>query len=253
MLNTSLWMAFFALTGSAIGSFLNVCIDRLPLNQSIINPPSRCPDCGRKLAALDMVPVLNYIWLRGKCRYCRSQIPLKIPVVEFMTGLLFALLYWKYGLHPELAMSLVYAGFLIVIFFIDLDHQLILNKIIYPGILLAFAFSFFWPDLGVVNALIGGAIGFFLILMVLIVSRGGMGEGDVKLALMLGLMVGFPEIFVALLLAIVSGGLIAILLLVFHLKKRKEAIPFGPFLALSGMATLLWGESLYNWYTGLFK
>ena len=252
MLNTSFWMIFFALTGSAVGSFLNVCIDRLPLHQSIITPPSRCPVCERKVAALDMVPVFNYLWLKGKCRYCHSPIPLRIPIVELLTGVLFALLYWKYELHPELAMPLIYAGFLIIIIFIDLEHRLILNKVIYPGILVAFIFSFFWPDLGVINSLIGGATGFALMFLIFIVSRGGMGEGDVKLALMMGLMGGFPEIFIALLIALLTGGLMAILLLSLHLKKRKEAIPFGPFLAVAGMVTLLWGESLYDWYRGLF-
>lgn len=252
MLNTSLWMIFFALTGSAAGSFLNVCIDRLPLHQSILNPPSHCPGCGRKVAAPDLVPIFNYLWLQGKCRYCQSHIPLRIPVVEFLTGLLFALLYWKYGLHPELGMSLIYAGFLIVIFFIDLEHQLILDKVIYPGIVIAFVFSFFWPELGVVNSLIGGAIGFALLLLIFIVYPGGMGDGDIKLALMMGLMAGFPEVFVALLLSILAGGLLASLLLILRLKKRTEAIPFGPFLGVAAMVTLLWGESIYHWYRGLF-
>lgn len=252
MANTSLWMLLFALTGLCTGSFLNVCIDRLPLRQSIVKPPSRCPVCGRNVAVFDLIPLFNYLWLGGKCRYCRSHIPLRVPLVEFLTGLLFALLYWKYGLHPELGISITYAGFMIVIFFIDLEHQLILNKVVYPGIVIAFIFSFFWPDFGVVNSLIGGAIGFTLILLIHIVSPGGMGDGDVNLALMMGLMAGFPEVFIALLLAIVSGGSLAIFLVLFRLKGRKDVIPFGPFLAAAAMVSLLWGEGIYHWYRGLF-
>lgn len=252
MLITSLWMLSFALVGLAVGSFLNVCIDRLPLNQSIINPPSQCPVCGRRITAFDLIPVLNYLWLRGRCRYCRTPIPPRLPIVELVTGLLFAFLYWKFGLNPTLGMSVAYAGLLIVIIFIDLEHQLILNKVVYPGIMVAFAFAFFWPELGVVSALEGGGIVFALMLLPLILYPGGMGEGDVKLALMMGLMIGYPVVFVALLLSILAGGLLATLLLILGLKKRTEAIPFGPFLAIAAMVTLLWGESIYDWYTGLF-
>ena len=263
MLYTSLVMLAFALLGLSVGSFLNLCIDRLPLGQSITSPPSHCPACGRRVSALDLIPFFNYLWLRGACRYCHAGIPIRLPIVELVTGLAFAFLYWNFGFDqgPELGMSMVYASFLIVMFFIDLEHQLILNKVVYPGIMVAFAFSFLWPDafsflwtdLGVVSSLIGGAVGFALLFLPYIIYPKGMGAGDVKLALMIGLMTGFPEVFVALLLAIVGGGLLAILLLALGLKKRGEAIPFGPFLAASAMVALLWGESIYEWYTGWFS
>jgi leader peptidase (prepilin peptidase)/N-methyltransferase len=239
-------MLVFALIGLSIGSFLNVCIDRLPLKQSIISPPSHCPACHLKVAAFDLIPFFNYLWLRGRCRYCHGHIPIRIPVVELLTGLIFALLYWKFGLSRELGMSLVYASMLLVIFFIDLEHQLILNKIIYPSIVIAFAFSFLWPDLGVVNSLIGGAIGFGLLFLIILIYPAGMGEGDVKLALMMGLMNGYPGIFVALYIAVVTGGLVAVLLLVLRLKKRRQAVPFGPFLATAAMVTLIWGEEIWK-------
>src|SRR4030043_2257285 len=196
MLYSSLVMLAFALTGLSVGSFLNLCIDRLPLGQSIISPPSHCPACQQKIAAFDLVPFFNYLWLRGQCRYCHTHIPIRLPIVELVTGLLFAFLYWKFGLSPQLGMSLVYASLLIVIFVIDLKHQLILNRVIYPGIVVAFAFSFLlpdlgWPELGVVSSLIGGTIGFVLLLLPLVIYPKGMGEGDVKLALMVGLMTGF--------------------------------------------------------------
>lgn len=247
-------MLAFALTGLSVGSFLNLCIDRLPLSQSIIAPPSHCPACQRRIAAFDLVPLFNYLLLRGRCRYCHTSIPIRLPIVELITGIIFAFLYWHFGFEHnfELSLSIVYASWLIVIFFIDLEHQLILNKVVYPGIAVALAFSFLWPELGVVNALIGGGIGLGMILLPYIIYSKGMGEGDIKLALMIGLMTGYPEVFVAILLAVIGGGLVSALLLLFRLKKRTEPIPFGPFMVTAAMVTLLWGETIYKWYWGLF-
>jgi len=254
MLHTCLAALGFALIGLSVGSFLNLCIDRLPLAQSIVGPPSHCPVCGRRVSVPDLVPLFNYLWLRGRCRYCQAHIPIRLPIVELLAGTAFALLYWNYGLSAEMGMSIVYASFLIVIFFIDLEHQLILNKVSYPGIVVAFVFSFLWPDLGVVNALIGGAVGFAMIFLPYIIYPKGMGGGDVKLALMIGLMVGGPEeVLVGILIGIIGGGLVALLLLALGLKKRGEAIPFGPFLCIGAMAALLWGRDIADWYTGLFK
>ncbi|MFC1999576.1 prepilin peptidase [Chloroflexota bacterium] len=253
MLHTSLVALGFTLIGLCVGSFLNLCIDRLPLDQSIVKPPSHCPVCGRRVFVLDLVPFFNYLWLRGRCRYCQAPIPMRLPMVELLTGLAFALLYWNYGLSAELGMSIVYASFLIVIFFIDLDHQLILNKVSYPGIVVAFIFSFLWPDLGVVNALTGGAIGFAILFLPFIIYPKGMGGGDLKLALMIGLMVGSPEVLVGILMGIIGGGLAAILLLGLRIKRRGEAIPFGPFLCIGAMAALLWGRDIADWYLDLFR
>ena len=242
----------FTLLGLFVGSFLNVCIDRLPRGQSIIHPRSHCDTCNRKLRNLDNIPLFSYLWLRGRCRYCRARIPLRLPIVEGMTGLLFALLYWyinsKFGLGLELGISLIYASLLTAIFVIDLENQLVLDKIIYPGMALAFAFSFFWPELGVISSLEGGAIGLAAMALPFIIYRRGMGMGDVKLGALVGLMSGYPLVFVALLLAVISGGLVAAILLAFKIKKRSDPIPFAPFLATSAMVTLLWGQAIWQWY-----
>ena len=137
-------------------------------------------------------------------------------------------------------MSLIYAGLLTVIFVIDLENQLVLDKVTYPGMALALAFSFFWPGLGVVSSLIGGAIGLGAMALPYIIYRRGMGMGDVKLGALVGLMSGYPLVFTALLLSVVSGGLVAAVLLVFGVKKRTDPIPFAPFLATSAMVALLW-------------
>lgn len=244
-----MWLlSVFGLLGLAVGSFLNVCIDRLPAGQSMITPPSHCPACNQRLGVLDLVPLFSYLWLRGRCRYCRALIPLRLPIVELTTGLVFAFLYWKFGSGLELGISLVYASLLIVIFVIDLENQLVLDKVVFPGMALALVFSFFWPEQGPLSSLEGGALGLGGMALPFILSRGGIGMGDVKLGALLGLITGFPLVAVALLLAVIPGGLVAILLLVFGFKKRNESIPFAPFLATSTMVTLLWGQEIWDWY-----
>ena len=255
---TALEIVLFALLGLAVGSFLNLCIDRLPLGKSIISPPSHCDACQQRLKTWDLVPLFSYLWLRGRCRYCGAHIPRRLPLVELATALLFALLFWQYGLSLQLAIALIYASLFLVIFVIDLEHGLVLDNVVYPGMALAFVFSFFWPwrelvwpDIGVLSALLGGAIGFGLILIPYLISRGGMGGGDVKLAGLIGLVTGFPLVFFALFLGILGGGLVAIALLISGVKSRKEPIPFGPFLAAAAMVTLIWGPAMYQWYIGL--
>jgi leader peptidase (prepilin peptidase)/N-methyltransferase len=176
--------------------------------------------------------------------------------VEAGTGVLFGFAYWHYGLGIELAIILFYCCLFIVLLVIDLEHGLILNKVVYPAMAVALLISIFLPQLEIVpeikQAAIGGGIGLGLFLLVVLISRGGMGWGDVKMAALIGLVVGFPLVFVALLMGIILGGLVAGVLLLFKIKKRKETIPFGPFLSLAAMATLLWGSNILSWYLGLF-
>ena len=250
----------FFLLGMSIASFLNVCIDRLPAHQSLVYPPSHCAACNRRLAAKDLIPVFSYLWLRGRCRYCGAAIPRRILWMELGTAVLFGLACWRFEVSIELAIALFYICILMVLMVIDWEKGLILNKIVFPAIVasivISAAFSLFLPDIEIVpfigRAAIGGGIGLVIFLLIVIVSRGGMGWGDVKLAALIGLATGFPLIFIALLIGVVLGGVVAALLLVFKIKKRKEAIPFGPFLAIAAIATLLWGNSILSWYRGLF-
>jgi leader peptidase (prepilin peptidase)/N-methyltransferase len=265
-------IAVFTLLGMVVASFLNVCIDRLPSNESLISPASHCAFCHRRLAVRDLIPVFSYLWLRGRCRYCQASIPRRLLWVEIGTGLLFGYLYWHYGLSIELAVSTLYCCLFTTLMVIDLERGLILNKIVYPAALLAVIISIFLPPsrliypsgvvplsisdflprLGIVQTAIGGGIGLVLFLLIALVFRGGMGWGDVKMAALIGLVTGFPLIFVSLFLAVILGGLVAVTLLLFKVKKRKESIPFGPFLSLATIATLLFGGSILNWYLGLF-
>jgi len=243
---------FFGLVGIAVGSFLNVCIDRLPERQSLLRPASHCPACKHRLAIKDLIPVFSYLWLRGRCRYCRAPIPRRVLWVEVGTGVMFAFLWWQYGLTPELGIMSFYSCLLIVILVIDLERGVILNKVVYPAAAIALIIAAFMPDPGIIKALIGGGLGLAIMLLVALVFRGGIGWGDVKMAGLVGLVTGFPLVLISLLLAIVGGGLIAAVLLLLKVKQRKQAIPFGPFLSAGAMITLLWGASILEWYLQLF-
>jgi leader peptidase (prepilin peptidase) / N-methyltransferase len=248
------WYFFFTVLGLEIGSFLNVCIDRLPVGHSIVTPPSHCDACGRRLSPGDLIPVFSYLRTGGKCSYCGAVIPRRVLLVEIITGALFALLFWKYGLTVIFGITVFYGCVFLVLFFIDLETKLILNVIVYPMMPAALLISSLYPQPALsqfTSALIGGAAGFILFLIIALVSRGGMGFGDVKLAGLIGLAVGFPNIFTAIMLAILSGGLVAVVLLVFKIKKRKEGVPFGPFLAAGAMLTLLYGKDILGWYLGM--
>ncbi|MGA8849713.1 MAG: prepilin peptidase [Dehalococcoidia bacterium] len=252
-------IVLFAFLGLAVGSFLNVCIDRLPQNESIVNPPSHCEVCQHKLAIKDNIPVFSYLRLRGRCRYCRASIPRRLFWVELATALVFALLCWHYGLSAELGVLAFYVCLFIIIFVIDLEQGLILNKVVYPGMVVALLLALYpWPWLAqamvmrVAYAALGGAIGFAIFLLIAIVSRGGMGWGDVKLAALIGLATGFPLVFLAIIMGAILGGIVAVALMVVKRRKLKETIPFGPFLALAAMVTLLWGSNILSWYLRLW-
>jgi len=254
-----LCVVIFLFLGLAVGSFLNVCVDRLPREESILNPPSHCQACHHRLAARDLIPVFSYLWLHGRCRYCQASISRRLLWVELATGGIFAFLYWHCGLTPELGVMAFYAGIFIIIFTVDLEHGLILNKVVYAGMVAALLIALFLPQPwitqlklhGIANFALGGAIGFVILLLIAIISRGGMGWGDVKLAGLIGLATGFPLVFVALITGAILGGLVAGVLLAMKKKGRKEAIPFGPFLSVATLITLLWGSSILQWYLGL--
>ena len=253
-----------AILGLVVGSFLNVCIDRLPQNKSIVFPPSHCEACQHKLSAKDLIPVFSYLRLRGRCRYCQASVPRRLFWVELATALIFAFLFLRYVIfspEPGIVAFVIlafYACLFIVISVIDLEHGLILNKVVYPGMVVALLLALYpWPWLNesmgmrVANAAIGGAIGFVIFLLIALVSRGGMGWGDVKLAALIGLATSFPLVFVAVIIAAIVGGIVAVALVIAKRRKRRETIPFGPFLALAAMITLLWGSNILTWYLGL--
>ena len=172
--------------------------------------------------------------------------------MELGTGILVSFLYWHYGLSWELAMVAFYCCLFLTLLIIDLEQGILPNKIVYPGMIIALILSLV-AEPGIKDAAIGGGIGLSLLLIPALIYRGGMGWGDVKLAGLIGLVTGFPNVFIAIFLAIFSGGLVAAILLLLKIKNRKEAIPFGPFLALAAMATLIWGEQILIWYLSFLR
>ena len=257
-------MAVMGVLGVSVGSFLNVVIDRVPRNESIVTRSSYCEVCLKRLGPVDLVPVLSYVFLRGKCRHCRAKIPAKLALVELFTGLVFTWIGYEYGFSWDAAIAVGYSSTLIVIFMIDLERSLILYKISFPAVAAAMALSAFRPFNATEGTLevfwrsmAGGGIGFgvliFIVLVsLLILSRAGMGEGDPPLGAFIGLMVGFPQVVAALMISFVGGGLVALALITTGKRGRKQAMPFGPFLASSGLACMFWGDKIWDWYIELF-
>jgi leader peptidase (prepilin peptidase)/N-methyltransferase len=239
------------LLGLAIGSFLNVCIDRLPEGQSIVRPRSHCPTCKTILAARDLMPVLSYLLLRGRCRYCSAPIPRRVLLVEAGTGLLFLLLWSRYGMSPHFAFVALVACVFIVVLVIDIEHRLIPNQVIYPAIGAAFVATPLVTGVVLPQVLWGGAVGLALLSLIVLVYPQGIGLGDVKLAAFIGLVAGFPLVLLALFLSFVLGGGVGAAALLARRIGMKDALPFAPFLAMGGMVALLYGEEILRWYPGL--
>ncbi len=238
----------YSLFGVVIGSFLNVCVDRLPESGSIVSPPSHCPQCKRRLSNLELIPILSYIFLRGRCRSCGVKIPPRILAVELGTGVMFFLIWIRFGQSWDTVLISIFGSLLLVIGLIDLEHQKILNILIYPAIVFGLLLIPVTHITTPWTFLAGGALGFTVLFLIAVLSPGAMGMGDVKLTIFLGIIIGYPEIIIVLFLAFVSGGLIAGILLVFKKIKRKDTIAFGPYLALAGLITLLYGDQILGWW-----
>lgn len=257
----------FAILGTAIGSFLNVCMDRLPARKSLVRPSSHCDNCQHALSPGDLIPVVSYLWLKGRCRYCHTHVPLRSLLVEIAGGLLLAFTYWYYGLSADFVIVAFYCYLFILIMVIDLEHQLILNRVVFPASLVTLVIlgvnSFlpepgllrniiFIPEPEILSGIIGGAIGFVFLLIPMLIYSKGMGAGDVKLAGLIGMVTGFPMVFIAMFIGVFSGGFVAIILLLFKIKGRKDVIPYGAFLGIGPIIALFWGNDILSWYLGSF-
>ena len=246
------------LFGLVIGSFLNVVIYRVPRDESIARPPSHCPSCSTPLAPYDNIPVLSYLILRGKCRHCRATISVRYPLVEALTGALFASAAVRFGYHLELAAYCVLAAFLVALSGIDLDTRLLPRRIVYLGtatgvVLLGAAAGVGGTGRPVVDAAIGAAVGFGALFLVHFVSPQGMGFGDVRLAGMLGLYLGFlgvAHVGVGLFAGFVLGAVVGLALMGLGRAGRRSRIPFGPFLAAGAWVAVLWGDPLVRLWLG---
>jgi leader peptidase (prepilin peptidase)/N-methyltransferase len=241
--------------GLIIGSFINVCIYRIPRNESVIYPASHCPKCRTKIKPIDNIPLLSYILLKGRCRNCGSKISIQYPVVEFLTGLIYLIIYLIYGLSIQSLVYIILSSALIIIAFIDLQKQMIPDVISLPGIVIGLILSFIVPYISFINSALGALVGGGIILIIawvgsIIFKKEAMGGGDVKLAAMIGAFLGWRYTIISLFLGFFLGALIGIILIIMKIKKREDAIPFGPFIALGSIITLLWGEKILLWYLG---
>ena len=242
------------LLGLVVGSFLNVCIHRLPRDESIVWPASHCPACSKRLGPLELVPIVSFLFLRGKCSTCKTPISWRYPLIELLTGLYFVLCYPLISNPYSLAFSLFFGCLLIVIFFIDLEHQVIPDSLNVIGIVGGFFFNFLNGQ--IVQSLIGFALGFSLLLLIAkfgqaIFKKEALGEGDLFLAAMLGAWLGW-NVLLAVFLSYLIAGVIVFILLSAKKVKFGDLIPFGPFLAAGGLIAFFFGSQIVSWYLGLF-
>jgi len=242
--------------GSVIGSFLNVCVYRMPRNLSIISPSSRCPSCNTPIKPYDNIPILSYLLLGGKCRVCKTRISFRYPLVEFLNAVLYVLVLWRFGAVWSTVIYFIFCSALIVITFIDLDYQIIPDTITLPGMVIGFvAGSLLMPDpfmrysrLGFLSSIIGFLAGGGLYYAIAILSKGGMGGGDIKMMAMVGALTGWKSVILTTFLGSFTGAILGIFLMIFKGKGRKTKIPFGPFLALGALITLFFGQEIFQWY-----
>ena len=236
----------FFILGLILGSFYNVCIYRIPVDQSVVFGRSHCGNCDHVLGPLDMIPVLSYVMLRGKCRYCGVAFSPRYALVELLTGLLFALTFHLTGLELELIPRLVMVSLLIIITFIDIDHMIIPFRLTITGGVLALIWQITAGTQSWISVALGFVLGFGL--LAIFVFFGGMGGGDAFLGGMFGLYFGLTQTFALLMISFIIGGLFSIYVLLTGRRKRHEKLPFGPFLALAGLIMLFWGPQILNWY-----
>jgi leader peptidase (prepilin peptidase)/N-methyltransferase len=249
-------LAFVFALGAIIGSFLNVCIVRLPDSRSIVLPASHCPKCQSFLAWYDNVPILSYLVLAGRCRTCRVRISPVYPAVEVLTGALAVALFLRLGPTLAFAGYFAFAAALVVITFIDLDHQIIPDVISLPGIVVGLAFSLVSPLVTPLDAGLGVLAGGGVLLAVAWLyktfrGQEGMGGGDIKLLAMIGAFLGWQSIFVTLFVGSVIGSIIGVVVMLYEGADSKLAIPFGPFLAGGALVYLFWGDRILAYYFGV--
>ena len=244
---------FIFIIGTIIGSFLNVCIYRIPRKESIIFPSSHCPNCSTPLKWYELVPVFSFLVQGGKCRYCREKISLQYPLIELLNGFLYILAYQNFGLSIDLIFYCSIISILVIISVIDYYTQTIPDSLVLVLLIISIIhkitlYLLYGTSPQILNSSLGLLISGGLFLLVAIISKGGMGGGDIKLIAVLGFILGFRRIFLNIFISFVIGAIISIFLLAFKVKNRKDPIPFGPFLCIAFVITLFWGNELINWY-----
>ena len=251
---------FIIIIGLIIGSFLNVCIYRIPENQSIVSPPSHCNKCNNTLRIIDLIPVISYLMLRGKCRYCKEKVSVRYMAVELLTGILFLLVYNHHNNNIETIYYLILVSILVIISFIDIDHYIIPDTLIIFGIIVAISFNVLtgfmsFKDVFLGGLICGGSILFFIYVLEFIIKKEVMGGGDIKLFAMIGMFLGIKGGFITIILSIYLGAIYGIWTIVYtKIKSIKydSVIPYGPFISLGAIIYILYGQSIIGIYKDFF-
>ncbi|MFZ5754398.1 MAG: prepilin peptidase [Bacillota bacterium] len=238
--------------GLIFGSFLNVLIYRLPRGENIAYPPSHCTSCNTKLKPRDLIPVFSFLFLGGKCRYCGEKIHWCYPVTEIVNALGWMTIIYYYGLSARGVAGCFLFSLALVIGQIDLEHYLIPDSLVITLLAGGVVYHFFSQEMGILNRILGLAVGFAIPFLLAVVSRGGMGGGDIKLTAAMGFWLGFPGVFYALFVGALVGSITGILLIALKRKKRRDPIPFGPFLVLGFLVIFFFRDQFVQWYWNLF-
>ncbi len=244
---TSYLYIFVFIFGVFIGSFLNVCIYRIPEDKSIVSPPSSCSVCGHQLGFLDLIPILNYFFNRGKCSYCGEKYSIQYPLIELLNGVLYLLVFYKYGLEWISVMHCITISLLIVVFMIDLRYKIIPDSLVIFGLLYTTIISIMFIDISFWDRIYGFLFGFGLFLIIALITNA-MGGGDIKLMGFLGLNFGLTGIIFITIFSFVIGAVVSVGLLITKIATRKDYIPFGPFIAVSAVTYIFWGDKIINLY-----
>lgn len=256
MSSYTIYALFSLVFGMVVGSFLNVCICRMPKDESIVSPPSHCPNCNYQIRWYDNIPVISYLLLSGKCRGCGVHISLQYPLVELLNGILTLLLFLRFGPTLAFAALFIFCSALVVITFIDIEHQIIPDEISLSGIVIGFVLSFFLQGHGWLNSILGILLGGGSLLFVAyayqwLTGKEGMGGGDIKLLAMMGAFLGWKSIPFIILASSLVGSVVGISMMLLQKKDSKLAIPFGPYLAFGAVLYIFYGRPLIIWYLNL--
>lgn len=250
---TILITTFFFLYGITFGSFFNVVGLRVPKKESIVHPPSHCTTCDRRLTAADLVPVFSYVFLKGRCRKCKERISPVYPLMELLTGLLFAAAYGHFGFTLELAVALLFISMLVIITVSDVRYMIIPNRVLLLFGAAIFIMRLFAPLAPWWDGLLGAAVGFGILFIIAVVSNGGMGGGDIKLFFVIGLVLGTVGTLLTLFLASLIGAVAGIIILKKTKQGRKTPVPFGPSIAAAALIVYFYGSAIVGWYSGLLN
>lgn len=253
MTPTAIYALFALVFGLLVGSFLNVCICRLPRNESIVSPPSHCPLCSYQIRWYDNIPLISYLLLRGKCRGCGARISLQYPLVELLNGILTLSLFLRFGLTAAFAAFFLFCSALVVITFIDIEHQIIPDEISLSGIVIGFILSFVVKQPDWIDSLLGILLGGGALLLVAygyhwLTGKDGMGGGDIKLLAMMGAFLGWQAVLFIIFASSLVGSVIGVTIMLLQKKDSKLAIPFGPYLAFGAVLHIFYGQKLIAWY-----